>query len=164
MLADLRGALASSSAPAGRSDRDPQTLLVHGSVAVSPLFGSFSLLGSIITSPPITSPLAFPPPTAHSLFAPSSHPLPPLEALPLPITDKTTSLLLPDGRTVDISASSAVVLLSDLGSGIEGVETVLRNGGLGAGNAMWDVGGKKAWGGAGWRLVRSLSVEGSLGS
>ena len=138
--------------------RDPdlapsQTLLVHGSASISPIFGSFTLLGSIITAPPPTSPLAFPPPTSYPLFAPSSHPLPPLEALQLSINDKSTSLLLPDGRTVDISSVSVVVLLSDLASGVEGVETVLRNGGMGAGNSMWDVGGKKAWGGASWRLV-----------
>ncbi|KAL8290265.1 hypothetical protein RQP46_003204 [Phenoliferia psychrophenolica] len=116
-----------------------ETLIIHGAVSISPIFGSFSLLGSMTTSPPLSSPLAFPPPTSYPLFAPSSHPLPSIEALQLYINDKSTSLLLPDGRSVDISSASSVVLLSDLASGVEGVETVLRNGGMGAGNGMWDI-------------------------
>ncbi|KAK4703113.1 polynucleotide 5'-hydroxyl-kinase GRC3/NOL9, partial [Phenoliferia sp. Uapishka_3] len=134
-----------------------ETVLIHGSASISPIFGSFNLLGAVITSPPAISPLTFPPKTSYPLFAPSSHPLPPLEALQLPLYDKSTTLLLPDGRKIDTSAISCVVFVSDLGSGIEGVETVLRNGGMGAGNNMWEVGGKKTWGGSGWRLITDVT-------
>lgn len=122
-----------------------------------------ALSSAIISAPPVdTTTLSLvlsPPSKAHEVFAPSSHPLPIIESLQLPFSaQKTTSLLLPDGESIDISTYSTVVLLSELGSGIEGVERVLRCAGMGCGNGMWSVEdptrGNKKWGGQGWRLVR----------
>lgn len=121
-----------------------------------------ALSSAIISAPPVdtTTLLVLSPPSKpYEVFAPSSHPLPIIESLQLPFSaQKTTSLLLPDGESMDISSYSTVVLLSELGSGIEGVERVLRCAGMGCGNGMWNVEdpirGNKKWGGQGWRLVR----------
>ncbi|KAI5475995.1 AAA family ATPase Grc3 [Pseudohyphozyma bogoriensis] len=107
-------------------------LIIHGSLLLTPLIGSLSVLSSTLTSSPPTPTFTLPPPpsTQHRLFAPSSHPLPPIHPL------------------------HTVVLLSDMGSGVEGVETVLSHAGMGCGYAMWDVNAKGAvWGGAGWKII-----------
>lgn len=97
------------------------------------------------------------PSATHNVFAPSSHPLPILESLSIPFGTKTNSLLLPSGEALDISAASTVVLITDLVTGIEGVEKVLAGGGLGVGNGMWKVEnptrGAKEVSGQSWRLV-----------
>lgn len=114
-----------------------------------------AILSSTIDSDEII--LSLPPPSAasHDIFAPSSHPLPVIVALDAPREAKATTIRLSDGQVIDISSASAVVLLSDLNVDIEGVEKVLRCGGLGCGNSMWSVEGTDSdrWGGQGWRLV-----------
>ncbi|ORY54149.1 hypothetical protein BCR35DRAFT_296765 [Leucosporidium creatinivorum] len=140
-----------------------ETLIIHGSYRLTPIFGSTSILGSILTPPPSDASslsLSAASATAHRVFSPSSHPLPPLEALPPSFASSSTSpstLSLPGGSLVSLTAFSSVVLVEELGAEIEGVETVLRSSGMGCGNAMWQVedtfGRSEHWGGAGWRLI-----------
>lgn len=144
----------------------PQTLVIHGTYSLTPVFGSVSLLGSTLSGSPASS-LALPPApsTNHAIFAPSSHPLPIIEASQIPFgADVSSNLTLPDGRTIDLSRCSAAVLLSDRSSGVEGVETVLKSSGMGCGNGMWLAGesvygSESSWGGAAWKLVSSGALK-----
>mgnify|MGYP001574173255 CR=1 FL=1 len=149
-----------------------QTVVIHGTYSLTPVFGSISLLGSTLGSSPATSTLpslALPPAPSsnHAVFAPSSHPLPVIEGRQLPFgADVPSTLALPDGRAIDLSRCSAAVLLSDRNSGVEGVETVLRSSGMGCGNGMWLAGesvygSESSWGGVGWKLVSS-GVQGKV--
>ncbi|KAM0746371.1 hypothetical protein T439DRAFT_350618 [Meredithblackwellia eburnea MCA 4105] len=139
--------------------RTGETLVIHGTASITPLFGSLSVLGSVLS----TSPSSAIPRKSFKLFAPSSHPLPPLEALQLPLGEPTTSLSLPDGTVVDVSSFSAVVLVEDYASGIEGVEKVLRAGSLGGGNGMWPFTSAlpresvSFWRGTTWSLITELT-------
>lgn len=131
------------------------------------VFGSVAVLGATLSSYPTCAKdgsFEFDPTasSSHAVFAPSSHPLPIVVSEQLPFFVSTpeslgypTTMRLPNGDDLDLSSASSVILIEDLGSGIEGVETVLRCGGLGGGNGMWETAAPTSanLGGAGWRLV-----------
>lgn len=123
----------------------PQTLLIHGQYTLTILHGTISLLGSLLT----------PTPFAHPIFSPSSHPLPPL--LALPSTTPPPSSLSLHHTTIPLSLSiTSVVLVQRLESGIETVEQVLKSSGMGCGNGMWEVPSSfigESWRGKSWQLV-----------
>lgn len=82
------------------------------------------------------------------------------------------SINLPDGRKIKIDFASTVILITDSNdsttsssNGIEGIETILKAGGLGCGNNMWGLDSDSTstdtntdtssgyFGGRGWNLV-----------
>ncbi|GAA5853538.1 hypothetical protein JCM9279_001306 [Rhodotorula babjevae] len=145
-----------------------ETLILRGACTLTPVVGSVKVLGATLAAPTPSSEedaVTLPPlsaSTSHPLFAPSSHPLPPIFGAPLagPLQH---SLLLPNGATLDLTPYVAVVLVSDLATGIEGIERVLVAGGMGQGGGMFarrrgDI--TSAQGGATWSLV--LEPEPSL--
>ncbi|GAA5940483.1 hypothetical protein JCM3775_004809 [Rhodotorula graminis] len=145
-----------------------ETLVLRGACTLTPVVGSVKVLGATLAAPSPSSDsdgVILPPLTAstsHPLFAPSSHPLPPIFGAPL-ASPLQHSLLLPSGATLDLTPYVAVVLVSDLVTGIDGIERVLVAGGMGQGGGMF--GRRKgeiesAQGGATWSLV--LEPEPSL--
>lgn len=146
------------------AEQHPQTLVFRGACTLTPVYGHVKVLGATLapTMPTEEDTVTVPPlsPSAsHPLFAPSSHPLPPIFGAPLS-TPASCSLLLPSGETLDLTPYCAVVLVSDLVTGIEGIERVLVAGGMGQGSGMFARKKGKApaaQGGATWSLVRLLS-------
>ncbi|TNY18865.1 hypothetical protein DMC30DRAFT_448448 [Rhodotorula diobovata] len=144
-----------------------ETLVFRGACTLTPVYGHVKVLGATLapTMPTEEDTVTVPPlsPSAsHPLFAPSSHPLPPIFGAPLS-TPASCSLLLPSGETLDLTPYCAVVLVSDLVTGIEGIERVLVAGGMGQGSGMFARKKGKApaaQGGATWSLV--LEPEPSL--
>ncbi|BGP43096.1 Polynucleotide 5'-hydroxyl-kinase grc3 [Rhodotorula kratochvilovae] len=146
-----------------------ETLVIRGACTLTPVFGAISVLGATLRA---VAPAAADESTvvlpslsassSHPLFAPSSHPLPPIRGVPLS-SPSSQSLLLPSGASLDLTPYDAVVLVSDLSSGIDGIERVLVAGGMGQGAGMFARGkeaGEKARGGRTWSLV--LEPEPSL--
>lgn len=122
------------------------------------------MLGSILCPSPSSSPVvdlaALAPNSAlaQRVYSPSSHPLPPLSALPAPTASTSTAthpstLAFANGDTLDLTPFAAVVLVQELNTQVEGVETVLRSSGMGCGNGMWEVPTAGRWGGQSWNLV-----------
>ncbi|BGP17901.1 hypothetical protein JCM10213_005358 [Rhodosporidiobolus nylandii] len=157
--------------------REGESLIIHGTFLLAPLFGRVTSLGAVLrASPPASSSSialpTLPPPSDldapsspfHRFFAPSSHPLAPISALPLPPSSSSTptspTLTLGDNTTLDLSRFAAAVLVLDLpsssGSGIEGIERPLVVGGMGAAGGMWPKAGKQGLeGGRTWKLITS---------
>ncbi|KAK4052580.1 Polynucleotide 5'-hydroxyl-kinase grc3 [Microbotryomycetes sp. JL221] len=69
------------------------------------------------------------------LFAPASHPLPPLAALPGP--RRRGRLDLGHGQNLELEQYEAVIVIRDLITGVEGIELVMANSGFGAARGMW---------------------------
>ncbi|GAA5909690.1 hypothetical protein JCM8208_003847 [Rhodotorula glutinis] len=145
-----------------------ENLILRGACTLTPVVGSVKVLGAMLVAPsPSTDDDAviLPPlsaSTSHPLFAPSSHPLPPIFGAPL-AAPLQHSLLLPTGATLDLTPYVAVVLVSDLVTGVEGIERVLVMGGMGQGGGMLARRRgaiEPAQGGATWSLV--LEPEPSL--
>ena len=86
------------------------------------------------------------------MFAPSSHPLPITFALPRNLPPSPISL--PGGSTIETREFDAVILVSSLSSGIEGVEKPLKAAGLGGASGMWESEGvANGWGDKGWQVI-----------
>jgi len=142
-----------------------QTLVLRGACTITPVLGSVKVLGATLAAPPPSEDdtITLPPlaaSTSHPLFTPTSHPLPPIFGAPLAAPPQH-SLLLPSGTTLDLTPYVAVVLVSDLVTGIEGIERVLVSGGMGQGGGMFarrrgEI--EPAQGGTTWSLVRSLPL------
>lgn len=136
-----------------------QTVVVHGNFMLLPVFGSVSIFGATLTSSTSDEPeivLALPPAASieHRVFSPASHPIPPIVSLPSNFGTKASTLVLSNGKSIDISSSSSIILLSDLETGIEGVDKVLKCGGLGGASRMWQAEDDVSeWGGTTWKLV-----------
>ncbi|GAA6007713.1 polynucleotide 5'-hydroxyl-kinase [Rhodotorula paludigena] len=141
-----------------------ESLIVRGACTLMPVVGSVTVFGSHLAAPAATSSTHPLPPllasTSYPLFAPSSHPVPPIRAIASPAADRPASLLLPSGETLDLTRYVSVVLVTDLVSGIEGIERVFAASGMGCGVGMFSRrgGGPEpslvgARGGKTWSLV-----------
>ncbi|KDE04810.1 hypothetical protein MVLG_04774 [Microbotryum lychnidis-dioicae p1A1 Lamole] len=125
--------------------RADQMIVVHGVLMVTPIYGALAILNSSLPAPEPSSDtidisIAFSNSTHHPIFAPSSHPLPPMSPRPYPSRSHIPSyLLLPTGQTVDLSIFEAAFVVRDHHSGVEGIEPLLKLGGLGCAAGMWDV-------------------------
>ncbi|GAA5825727.1 hypothetical protein JCM3770_003406 [Rhodotorula araucariae] len=142
-----------------------ETLVLRGACTLTPVFGAVKVLGATLSAAGADDTVVLPPLSAsssHPLFAPSSHPIPPIKGVPL-ATPASRTLLLPSGASIDLTPYVAVVLVSDLATGIDGIERVLVAGGMGQGAGMFARGqqaGDKARCGRTWSLV--LEPEPSL--
>ncbi|SCZ97193.1 BZ3500_MvSof-1268-A1-R1_Chr4-2g07051 [Microbotryum saponariae] len=125
--------------------RADQMIVVHGVLMVTPIYGALAILNSSLPAPEPSSDtidfsIAFSNSTHQPIFAPSSHPLPPMSPRPYPSRSRRpSSLLLPTGQTVDLSIFEAAFVVRDHHSGVEGIEPLLKLGGLGCAAGMWDV-------------------------
>ncbi|BGP35016.1 Polynucleotide 5'-hydroxyl-kinase grc3 [Rhodotorula toruloides] len=146
-----------------------ETLVIRGVCTLTPIHGSISLLGSTLTAPPPSSystPFPLPSTPQHPLFAPSSHPIPSIRALP-PSSPVSTNaaLLLPSGKGISLAPFVAAVLVTDLQTGVEGIERVFGAAGIGCGAGMFrrrgaereGEQGEGVEGGKSWDLVREPS-------
>ncbi|BGP11033.1 Polynucleotide 5'-hydroxyl-kinase grc3 [Rhodotorula toruloides] len=143
-----------------------ETLVIRGVCTLTPVHGSISLLGSTLSAPPPSSySTAFPLPSTpqRPLFAPSSHPIPSIRALPPPSPVSTNAtLLLPSGQELSLAPFVAVVLVADLQTGVEGIERVFSAAGMGCGVGLFGRRGEgerreEVEGGKTWALVRESS-------
>ncbi|BGO95163.1 hypothetical protein NBRC10512_001890 [Rhodotorula toruloides] len=143
-----------------------ETLVIRGVCTLTPVHGSISLLGSTLSAPPPSSySTAFPLPSTpqRPLFAPSSHPIPSIRALPPPSPVSTNAtLLLPSGQELSLAPFVAVVLVADLQTGVEGIERVFSAAGMGCGVGLFGRRGEgerreEVEGGKTWALVREPS-------
>ncbi|BGP03117.1 Polynucleotide 5'-hydroxyl-kinase grc3 [Rhodotorula toruloides] len=118
-----------------------ETLVIRGVCTLTPIHGSLSLLGSTLTAPPPSSystPFSLPSGPSYPLFAPSSHPIPSIRALPPPSPISTNaSLLLPSGHEISLAPFVAAILITDLQTGVEGIERVFGAAGLGCGVGLF---------------------------
>ncbi|GAA5880872.1 hypothetical protein JCM16303_005154 [Sporobolomyces ruberrimus] len=137
-----------------------EDLVIHGNFDLTPLSGSVSLLGSTVSSDSALSDISLPTissSSSHRVYSPASHPIAPVSALPIdPSTPKPASLSLYLDAQIDISNFSSVVLVTPVQSGIEGIESSLKSGGLGCANGLFPWPSKvtgSVSGGKSWRLV-----------
>ncbi|GAA5899984.1 polynucleotide 5'-hydroxyl-kinase [Sporobolomyces salmoneus] len=118
-----------------------EDLVIHGALDLTLLSGSISLLGSSLSSPSTVSELTIPrlsTSTSHRVYSPASHPIPPISALPNDSnSSKPDSLSLYLDAQIDISQFCAVVLITPTQTGIEGIESSLKSGGLGCANGLF---------------------------
>ncbi|GAA5826859.1 hypothetical protein JCM11251_002922 [Rhodosporidiobolus azoricus] len=148
--------------------QEGESLVLHGAFLLAPLFGSVTSLGSTLTgSSPISpanatdEPTIYPVPSApdafHPFFAPSSHPLPPIFALPPSEGYSPRSLVLSCGEQLDLSRFAAAVVVLDHETGIERVERPLVLGGMGCASGMWPArcGSSSLDAGKTWKLITS---------
>ncbi|GAA5904333.1 hypothetical protein JCM5296_005259 [Sporobolomyces johnsonii] len=140
--------------------REGDDLVIHGTFGLTPVYGSVTVLGATLSASPAGQQLPVLSPIAtHPVFSPSSHPLPPIAALPPAVSsDLTARLDLPNGSSLDLSAYAAVLLVTDRQTGIEGIELPLKSGGLGCASGMFPApSGTRSMGnveaGATWRLI-----------
>ncbi|SCV69463.1 BQ2448_2483 [Microbotryum intermedium] len=125
--------------------RADQMLVFHGVLMVTPIFGILAILNSSLPAPEPSSDTidlgaVFSNSNHHPIFAPSSHPLPPIN--PRPYSSRSlrpASLLLPTGQSVDLSPFEAILVVRNHLSGVEGIEPLLKLGGLGCAAGMWEV-------------------------
>jgi polynucleotide 5'-hydroxyl-kinase GRC3/NOL9 len=142
-----------------------QNILIHGTFRISPLFGAVTSSGATLSSPSADgSEITLPSLTSdsfHPFFSPSSHPLAPISAVTRPPyrEDDSPSLLLASGTAFDLSRFAAAVVITDLETGIEGVERALTVGALGCASGMWPRRGVASLsGGKTWSLVRFIPL------
>lgn len=122
-------------------DMARKDLVVHGTFDLTILSGSVTLLGSTVTSNPTAETITVPKlatSTSHRVFSPASQPIPPISALPHDSDEsRPTTLSLYLGAHIDISRFSALVLVTPTQTGVEGIESALKSGGLGCANGMF---------------------------
>ncbi|GAA5964517.1 hypothetical protein JCM21900_000626 [Sporobolomyces salmonicolor] len=135
-------------------------LVIHGAFDLTLVYGSVTVLGATLSASPAGQQLPVLSPIAtHSIFSPSSHPLPPIAALPSAVSsDPTARLDLPNGSSLDLSLYAAVLLVTDHQTGIEGIELPLKSGGLGCASGMFPAPAARrstgnAEAGTTWRLI-----------
>ncbi|GAA6043836.1 hypothetical protein JCM8097_007226 [Rhodosporidiobolus ruineniae] len=133
--------------------QEGENLILHGAFSLAPVFGSIHSLGSSLSAPSsasdhASSPLTLPAlssPAFHPFFCPSSHPLPPIYAIPRPPASYSTpaAVLLPsltpggEPTELDLSRFAAAVVVIDLETDVEGIERPLVVGGIGGAAGMW---------------------------
>ncbi|GAA6023486.1 hypothetical protein JCM10207_006214 [Rhodosporidiobolus poonsookiae] len=158
--------------------QEGESLVLHGTALLYPLFGTLGLHSASLPAPSSSSSstLSLPPPPSageaaawYPLFAPSTHPLSPLSAAPVPVPASSSparTLLLPGhGKTqsqeleVDLTRFAAAVVVANLRSGLDGLERCLVQGGVGAAGGMWPRPSRSATRGADegrtWKLILS---------
>ncbi|GAA6063209.1 hypothetical protein JCM10212_006842 [Sporobolomyces blumeae] len=133
-----------------------EDVVIHGTFDLTLVSGSVNLLGATISAAATSSStLELPKVSAtntHRVYSPASHPLPPIASVPSAVSSagpSTLSLYL-DAK-IDISGFAAVVLVTSVETGIEGIEGPLKSGGLGCASGMFppaqtpSVSGGKTW-------------------
>ncbi|BGP27310.1 Polynucleotide 5'-hydroxyl-kinase grc3 [Rhodotorula toruloides] len=117
------------------------TLVIRGVCTLTPVHGSISLLGATLSAPSqreYSTPFSLASTPHYPLFAPTSHPIPPIRALPPPEPiSRNAALLLPSGQELSLAPNVAVVLVTDSETGVEGIERVFGAAGMGCGVGMF---------------------------
>lgn len=132
---------------------------------MTPVFGTTSVLHATLRAATSTTNSVdardFGAGAAYPLFAPSSHPVPPIRARSSSTEEAPPGKIhLADGQTVRPGAEHmSGVLVTDLQTGVDGLERVLQSGGIGHGLGFSLRKGKglatdrTMIGGSTWRLV-----------
>ncbi|GAA5984351.1 hypothetical protein JCM10908_003309 [Rhodotorula pacifica] len=118
--------------------RPGETLLLRGVCGITPLFGAVSALHATLRAdPPTTTPAILnlddlQGDALHPLIVPNSHPVPAIRALGS--TSPSPPIRFIDGQTVKApSGCSVALLVTDLDTGVGGLEQILTAGGIGHG-------------------------------
>lgn len=115
-----------------------QTILLRGVCGITPVWGAVSVLNATLRAAAAdpASPLDLadlPEDALHPLFVPNSHAVPPIRALRSSAAAPPL-LRTANGRThATPSGCTAIVLVSDLDTHVEGLERILAAGGIGHG-------------------------------
>lgn len=140
---------------------------MHGSFGLRVLAGQVDVLGATLKARRscIIDVADYEKLTRYDVFAPSSHPLPVIHASSTPRREAVTLRLL-DRTEFGLDSFTAVLMLTDSNLGIDDIDKVLQNAGMGCANDMWNVsdhlrvsagsGGSLVWRGHSWTLVRQL--------